>query len=84
MSSGLLAVVPRNVFEVPLTGDHLLVYIGVRVEKLNIALPKTLTNVLKCKNPRCITSVEQELEHVFVLTDKESKIYRCLYCESKP
>ena len=57
---------------------------GVRVEKLNIALPKTLTNVLKCKNPRCITSVEQELEHVFVLTDKESKIYRCLYCESKP
>ncbi len=57
---------------------------GVRVEKLNIALPKTLTNVLKCKNPRCITSVEQELEHVFVLTDKENKVYRCLYCESKP
>jgi aspartate carbamoyltransferase regulatory subunit len=54
------------------------------VEKKSIPMPETLTNVIKCKNPRCITSVEQELVHVFKLTDKENKVYRCLYCESKP
>ncbi len=53
------------------------------VEKKTIPMPQTVTNVIKCKNPRCITSVEQELPHVFQLTDKENKVYRCLYCETK-
>ncbi len=53
------------------------------VEKKTIPMPLTLTNVIKCKNPRCITSVEQDLPHVFKLTDKENKVYRCLYCETK-
>ncbi len=52
-------------------------------EKKTIPMPRTVTNVIKCKNPRCITSVEQELPHVFQLTDKENKVYRCLYCETK-
>ena len=56
---------------------------GVLVEKKKIELPKTLKNVLFCKNPRCITTTEQEIEHVFNLTDKEERIYRCIYCESK-
>ena len=46
-------------------------------------LPEKLTNVIKCKNPRCITTTEQELDHIFKLTDKENRVYRCLYCESK-
>ena len=56
---------------------------GVLVEKKSLSLPKTLTNVLKCKNPRCITSCEQELDHVFRLADEEKKLYRCVYCETK-
>jgi len=56
---------------------------GVLVEKKSIALPQILKNVLVCKNPRCITTTEQELEHIFKLTDEENKIYRCIYCESK-
>ncbi len=56
---------------------------GVLVEKLSIDMPLKLKNVIKCKNPRCITSVEQEIEHVFVLADKNEKVYRCLYCETK-
>lgn len=56
---------------------------GVLVEKKTVDLPETLTNVLKCKNPRCITSTEQELKHVFKLTDREKRIYRCIYCETK-
>ena len=56
---------------------------GVLVEKRSIDMPETLTNVIKCKNPRCITSCEQELDHIFKLTDKEEKIYRCIYCETK-
>ena len=55
---------------------------NVRVEKYHVDLPLIITDVVKCKNPRCITSVEQELKHVFVLTDKEKKIYRCKYCET--
>ncbi|MFZ2733051.1 MAG: aspartate carbamoyltransferase regulatory subunit, partial [Blautia wexlerae] len=39
--------------------------------------------IAKCKNPRCITSVEQEIDHVFKLTDREHQVYRCIYCESK-
>ena len=56
---------------------------GVLVEKKTVGLPETLTNVIYCKNPRCITSVEQELDHVFKLTDRKNKIYRCIYCETK-
>ena len=53
------------------------------VEKKRLELPKEITNVIKCKNPRCITSIEQELDHVFVLTDPEKEVYRCKYCEEK-
>lgn len=56
---------------------------GKTVEKKNLELPQTLKNVIKCKNPRCITSVEQEIEHIFKLVDKNNKVYRCIYCESK-
>lgn len=56
---------------------------GKLVEKRTISMPDTLTNVIKCKNPRCITSVEQEINHVFNLTDKENGVYRCKYCETK-
>ncbi len=56
---------------------------GKLLEKKAIDMPKRLTNVIRCKNPRCITSVEQELPHVFCLTDKENKVYRCMYCEAK-
>ncbi len=53
------------------------------VEKKNIALPEKLTNVIFCKNPRCITSTEQELPQVFKLTNKDARVYRCLYCETQ-
>ena len=56
---------------------------GKLVEKRSIEMPETLTNVIFCKNPRCITSCEQELKHVFKLTDRKNKVYRCLYCETK-
>ena len=56
---------------------------GELKEKLTIPMPDTLTNVIFCKNPRCITSVEQELNHAFKLTDREENVYRCIYCESK-
>ena len=55
---------------------------GQRVEKKHIELPNEVVNIIKCKNPRCITSIEQELKHVFILTDKEKEIYRCKYCET--
>ena len=56
---------------------------GERVEKRQLKLPDTITNVIRCKNPRCITSVEQELPQVFKLTDREKRVYRCLYCETQ-
>ena len=56
---------------------------GGLCEKKSIEMPEELVNVLKCKNPRCITSTEQELRQVFKLTDRENKVYRCMYCESK-
>lgn len=55
---------------------------GQRIEKLHPALPEKITNMIKCKNPRCITSTEQELPHVFVLTNREKGVYRCLYCDT--
>ena len=56
---------------------------GELVEKKKLDLPRRITNVILCKNPRCITSTEQELPHVFNLTDEKHRIYRCLYCEAK-
>ncbi len=53
------------------------------VDKKKIALPESLTNVIFCKNPRCITSCEHEIEHVFKLSDKENRVYRCVYCETR-
>ena len=55
---------------------------GVK-SKHKVELPQMLTNIAKCRNPRCITSVEQEIDHVFKLVDREKQIYRCIYCESK-
>ena len=56
---------------------------GVIVGKHHLELPEKLVNVIHCKNPRCITSVEQEIDHVFKLADKESGVYRCAYCEAE-
>ena len=53
------------------------------VEKKELKLPSEITNVIRCYNPRCITSIEQGLDHVFVLTDPENEVYRCKYCEEK-
>ena len=52
-------------------------------DKKKLMLPKKLTNVVKCKNPRCITSIEQGLDQIFVLADEEKEVYRCKYCEEK-
>lgn len=52
------------------------------IEKYHVELPKEIVNIIKCKNPRCITSTEQELDNVFILTDKDKKIYRCKYCDT--
>ena len=54
---------------------------GKVAERRHLALPERVVGVIKCKNPRCITSVEQEIVHEFKLTDREKKIYRCIYCE---
>ena len=56
---------------------------GDIVEKRKMELPLELTGVISCKNPRCITTTEQELVHKFKLTDKENRVYRCIYCETK-
>lgn len=53
------------------------------VEKKILSLPKQVRNVIRCKNPRCITSIEQELDQIFILTNPEKEVYRCMYCESK-
>ncbi|MBR4961239.1 MAG: aspartate carbamoyltransferase regulatory subunit [Clostridia bacterium] len=55
----------------------------VCVEKKHVALPEELENVIKCKNPRCITTTEQELPHIFRLADRHEGIYRCIYCDTK-
>ena len=56
---------------------------GKIVQKKELVLPREIHNVIKCRNPRCITSIEQELPHIFVLADEEKEIYRCKYCEEK-
>lgn len=53
------------------------------VEKKTLKLPQKITNVIRCKNPRCITSIEQDLPQIFYLADKETEVYRCQYCEEK-
>ena len=55
---------------------------GKLLKREHLETPDEIRNVIKCKNPRCITTVEQELPHVFKLTDREKKIYRCIYCET--
>lgn len=56
---------------------------GAIVEKTTMESPRYLKNVIKCKNPRCITSCEQEIDNIFKLTDRKNKVYRCIYCETK-
>lgn len=56
---------------------------GIIHEKKILTLPNVIRNVLICKNPRCITSIEQELEQVFILADEDKEVYRCKYCEEK-
>lgn len=56
---------------------------GEIVAKKDLILPKQIKNVIKCRNPRCITSIEQELPHIFVLADEQKEVYRCKYCEEK-
>ena len=56
---------------------------GERIHKVNPPLPEMLTNIIYCKNPRCITSTEQELPHIFRLTNRNLGVYRCIYCETR-
>ena len=56
---------------------------GKLVEKRRVDMPERLTNVIRCKNPRCITTTERAIDHVFKLTDRKNKVYRCIYCETK-
>ncbi len=56
---------------------------GQVAERRHLALPQRVVGVIKCKNPRCITSIEQEIVHEFKLTDPAKKIYRCIYCEQQ-
>lgn len=56
---------------------------GRLIGKKHLELPKEIRNVAKCKNPRCITSTEQDISHIFKLTDAENRVYRCIYCEAK-
>lgn len=56
---------------------------GKIIGKRNLELPNMVTNIIKCKNPRCITSIELELPHTFKLTNREKNVYRCIYCEQQ-
>ena len=72
----ILGFIDHNITVNVIKGDHI-------VEKKALTLPKEIKNVIKCKNPRCITSIEQELDQVFQLTDPNKEVYRCKYCEEK-
>ena len=72
----ILGFIDHNITVNVIQGDHI-------VEKKILTLPTEVTNVIKCKNPRCITSIEQELDQVFQLTDPNKEVYRCKYCEEK-
>lgn len=56
---------------------------GKLLKREHLSLPERVTGIIKCKNPRCITSCEQELEQEFRLTDRENKVFRCVYCDSE-
>ncbi len=60
-----------------------IIHNGKVIEKRDLKLPERIENVMRCKNPRCITTTEQEIKHVFVLTDPETAEYRCIYCDTK-
>ncbi len=70
----LLAYIDGNVTVNIIRNGHL-------VEKKKPQMPQRVVNIIKCKNPRCITQVEQELDQIFILTDQERQVYRCFYCE---
>ena len=72
----ILGFIDHNITVNVIQGDRI-------VEKKVLTLPTEVTNVIKCKNPRCITSIEQELDQVFQLTDPNKEVYRCRYCEEK-
>lgn len=72
----ILGFIDHNITVNVIKGDSI-------VDKKKLTLPERVTNVIKCKNPRCITSVEQELDQIFLLTDPEKEVYRCKYCEEK-
>lgn len=72
----ILGFIDHNITVNVIKGDHI-------VEKKALTLPTEIKNVIKCKNPRCITSIEQELDQVFLLTDETKEVYRCKYCEEK-
>ena len=63
--------------------DHNITVNVIQGDKKELKLPKQVKNVIKCKNPRCVTSIEQELDQIFLLTDEEKEVYRCKYCEEK-
>ena len=72
----ILGFIDHNITVNVIQGDTI-------VEKKILSLPKQVKNVIKCKNPRCVTSIEQELDQIFLLTDEEKEVYRCKYCEEK-
>lgn len=72
----ILGFIDHNITVNVIKGDRI-------VEKRALTLPSEVHNVIKCKNPRCITSIEQELDQVFILTDEMKEVYRCKYCEEK-
>ena len=72
----VLGYIDHNITVNIIRGDHI-------VEKKALKLPQKITNVIRCKNPRCITSIEQELPDVFYLADEKTETYRCMYCEEK-
>lgn len=72
----ILGFIDHNITVNVIKGDRI-------VEKKPLTLPNEVKNVIKCKNPRCITSIEQELDQVFLLTDPLKEVYRCKYCEEK-
>ena len=72
----ILGFIDHNITVNVIQGDRI-------VEKKVLSLPKQVRNVIKCRNPRCVTSVEQELDQIFFLTDEEREVYRCKYCEEK-
>lgn len=73
---GVLAYISPNITVNIIRDEQLL-------EKKNIELPSVLTDVIRCKNPRCITTTEQEIHHIFRLTDAKKGVYRCAYCDAK-